>query len=88
MVRGAWQSAARRGAAGRRPPPILTFLLSPPTHTHFSALAPRRPLTEYHWIHHHMFSHNYGSPAVPLDKLFGTHFQLKHAAAAETPKSK
>lgn len=30
----------------------------------------------YHWIHHHTFQHNYGSPAVPLDKLFGSHFAL------------
>ena len=31
-----------------------------------------------------MFSHNYGSPAVPLDKLFGTHFQLKKPETAKT----
>ena len=39
---------------------------------------PRSPLlsTQYHWIHHHTFCGNYGSPAVPLDKLFGCHFQL------------
>ena len=35
---------------------------------------------EYHWIHHHCFSFNYGSPAGPLDKLFGTHFQFAKAA--------
>ena len=34
---------------------------------------------EYHWIHHHCFSHNYGSPSVPFDKLFGTHFQFAKA---------
>lgn len=28
---------------------------------------------EYHWIHHHTYLHNYGSPAVPLDKFFGSH---------------
>jgi len=35
---------------------------------------------EYHWIHHHMATNNFGSPAVPFDKLFGTHFQLKQPA--------
>jgi hypothetical protein len=33
-----------------------------------------------------MFSNNYGSPAVPLDRLFGTHFQLKHASSASAEK--
>lgn len=38
---------------------------------------PTPPLAAaYHWIHHHTFQHNYGSPAVPLDKLFGSHFAL------------
>jgi len=37
---------------------------------------------EYHWIHHHCFSYNYGSPSVPLDKLFGTHYQFKKAEKA------
>ena len=37
---------------------------------------------EYHWIHHHCFSFNYGSPSVPLDKLFGTHYQFKKAEKA------
>lgn len=34
---------------------------------------------EYHWIHHHTYLHNYGSPAVPLDKLFGSHKLLPKA---------
>jgi len=41
---------------------------------------------EYHWIHHHCFSFNYGSPSVPLDKLFGTHFQFAKPAEAKKAK--
>lgn len=36
----------------------------------------------FHWVHHHAFQHNYGSPAVPLDKLFGSDWRVSSAPAA------
>lgn len=35
-----------------------------------------------------MATNNFGSPAVPFDKLFGSHFQMKEAQKTEGGEEK